>query len=120
MFRHFLLSIFLASPALANGTEEGQIIDWPLPAFEEAVRTFPAQEDEGQRQTSIVLRRNNDGHIVARLADTGFGDDSVFGERVTYVLEEQPDGRMLIRDVMMEYSCYRGENPRTWQTGLCP
>ncbi|MGY3438724.1 MULTISPECIES: hypothetical protein [unclassified Marinovum] len=86
----------------------------------QAIAGFPASEEEGRPQINFVLRRNNEGHTVAQFAETGFADDSVFGERHTYVLENQADGRVKLLDAKVEYSCYRGATPRTWQSGLCP
>lgn len=120
MFRYFVFASLLASPALANGYEIGQVVDWPLENIQKSIAGFPLNQEEGRPQTSVVLRRDNSGNMIAQFAETGFADDSVEGMRHTYTLEPQADGRVKLLDSIVEYRCYRGETPKKWQTGLCP
>lgn len=120
MLRLAAVSLFLAAPALANGTEVGQIIDWPMQSILDGVSTLPSPDEEGRPHKSLVIRRDNSGHIVVQYANTGYADDSVDGERQTYILEAQGDGRYKVLETKTEYRCRRGETPMKWQTALCP
>ncbi|TNF20817.1 MAG: hypothetical protein EP318_09440 [Rhodobacteraceae bacterium] len=120
MFRLAAACLFLAAPALANGTEVGQIIDWPMPSILNGVSTLPAPDAEGRPHMALVIRRDNSGNIVVQYANTGYADDSVDGERKTHVLEPQADGRYKVLESKTEYRCRRGETPMTWQSAPCP
>jgi hypothetical protein len=108
----------LASPIHADGYVVGDRLDDPMVIAQEAFAGFPPDE-EGRPGVEVSASTDFFGQVSILVAQTGFADDSVAGQREQYVLSEG-DGMWEITFRRTDYMCRRGANTVTWQTDLCP
>lgn len=119
LIRLALCLSLLASAAHANGYVVGDTFEDPMQIAQEAVMTF-GSEEEGRPGIEVDVSVDFYGAITILVANTGFADDSVRGERNQYVLEQGNDGVWTLTYTRTDYLCGRGANTVTWQEGFCP
>ncbi len=118
LFRATFLALMLASPAIADGYAVGDTFDDPLQIAREAVGGYNLP-DEGRPRLEVDISTDFFGQVTILVAETGFADDSVNGQRDQYVLTQQ-DGVWTLVFTRTEFRCQRGANTVTWQSDLCP
>jgi len=118
MLRFALALCLLAAPAVATDYAVGDTFDDPLQIARDAFAGF-AYEEEGRPAMSVDVSVDFFGAMTILVAETGFADDSVNGQRYQYVLS-QTEGVWTLTVVQSQFLCYRGTNTVTWQTDLCP
>lgn len=119
MLARFILCLALLSgTAHANGYAVGDTFEDPMQIAQEAVAFFP-MDGEGRPGIEVDVSMDFFGQMTILVANTGFADDSVRGERNQYVLAQQ-DGVWTLVYTRRDFMCQRGSNTVTWQTDLCP
>lgn len=116
--RMSLCFALFASAANANGYAVGDTFEDPMVIATEVFEGFPPDE-EGRPGIEVDVSMDFFGQMTILVAETGFADDSVSGQREQYVLS-QIDGVWEITFRRTDYMCGRGANTVTWQTDLCP
>lgn len=123
MFRPapFLLGLvlpLLATPGFANNHAIGDRFEDPLSIAQQAVSSF-AYGQEGRPGLSVEVRIDAQRNMEIVVAQTGYADDSIEGERFHYVLQPGTDGQWTLVDMSVQYRCWRGGG-NGWQDNLCP
>ncbi|MEJ6389994.1 hypothetical protein [Gymnodinialimonas ulvae] len=108
----------LTSPIHAEGYAVGDTFDDPMLIAQEAFAGFPPGE-EGRPGVAVEVSTDFFGQMTILVAQAGFADDSVAGQRDQYVLS-QLNGVWTMTFTLTQYLCRRGANTVTWQTDLCP
>ncbi|WP_224816596.1 hypothetical protein [Hasllibacter sp. MH4015] len=108
----------LATTAHADGYAVGDTIEDPMQIAREAFEGFPP-DDEGRPGVEVSASTDFFGALTILVAQTGFADDSVAGQREQYVLN-RVDNMWEITFRRTDYLCRRGANTVTWQGDLCP
>lgn len=117
-FRIALAAALLTSPLHADGFAVGDRLDDPMVIATEVFEGFPPEE-EGRPGIEVDVSMDFFGQMTILVAETGFADDSVAGQRTQYVLSEI-DGQWEVTFMRTQALCRRGANTVTWQTDLCP
>ena len=117
MLRLAILFTFLTSAVFADGYEVGDTFEDPMVIAREAFVGFPPEE-EGRPGVEVSASTDFFGQMTILVAQTGFADDSVSGQREQYVLTEM-DGVWTVTFRRTDYLCRRGANTVTWQGDSC-
>lgn len=117
--RLILCFTLLTSTAHADGYAVGDTFQDPMEIAQAAFADFDFYT-EGRPAVSVDVSVDFFNQMTILVANSGFADDSVSGQRDQYVLQ-QGDGEIwTIIFTRTEYRCGRGANTVTWQTGFCP
>lgn len=117
MLRLALCFAVLTSAAHADGYVVGDTVEDPLQIAQGHLADFYYEEEGGPR-IEVDVRMGFLGRITILVAETGYADDSIAGQRWHYVLEQgEVDWTLIYFDV--QQMCGRGLNTVTWQDGPC-
>ena len=119
MFARLTLCLALLSTAAhADDYAVGQTFDNPMQIAYNEMAAF-SYDGEGRPMIDVEVSSDFSGQVTLLIAETGFADDSVAGERNHYVLTQQ-DGVWTLIYTEQSFMCWRGLNTVTWQSGYCP
>lgn len=118
MLRLASLFCLLTSAAYADGYGVGDTFEDPMQIAAQAFASFNPDQ-EGRPGIEVDVSVDFFNRITILVAETGFADDSVRGQRTQYLLEQGGDLTWTVTDTRITYLCGRGANTVTWQSDLC-